>query len=220
MNRRSFSASLALVPVACMHSGALAQAGDKPGAKQQEPARPFRSVNVPEDGRRVLFFFDFACSYCAKYHQPLINWAATVPSKVQTMFVPVVNMADVARKREHLIAAKCFYAAHKVASRDQMMRFVGSVYESYQGVGSLADKGLWAKAVSAAGINSERFVSEIRSNGVDLQIQYAARKTLQYALRATPSVAVGGKYVMTPEDVLGDEQMFFNILNGLTSEIL
>lgn len=219
MNRRSFSKILAGAALGCAADLSFS-AQAQPASKTSDTDRPFRSVNVPEDGRRVIFFFDFACPYCARYHEPLMNWASTVPQGVQTMFVPVVNMADVARRRDQIIAAKCFYSAFQVATKEQMGRFLGSVYEQYQSTHSLASKPMWAKAVKAAGIDLRAFTTELSSDRSDFQIQYAARKAVQYALRATPSVAVGGKYVLTPEDVLGDEAMFFNILNGLTSEIL
>lgn len=215
MNRRQFSLSIA--PLSCLVAGhALAQGSPK----KEESTRPFRTVNVPEDGRRVLFFFDFACPFCAGYHDPLLNFAATVPKGIQTMFIPVVNVADVARKQEQIIAAKCYYAALAVANKNQMARFTSSVYNSYAETRSLASKEMWAKAVNASGIDMKRFSASLSDDKSDVQIKFAARKTLQYALRATPSVGVGGKYVLTPDDVMGDQSMFFNILNGLTSEIL
>ena len=215
MNRRQFS--LSLVPLSCLVAGHVLAQG---APKKEESARPFRAVNVPEDGRRVLFFFDFACPFCAGYHDPLLNFAATVPKGIQTMFIPVVNVADVVRKQEQIIAAKCYYAALAIASKEQMARFISSVYNSYAETRSLASKEMWAKAVKVSGIDMKRFSTALSDGKSDVQIKFAAHKTLQYALRATPSVGVGGKYILTPDDVMGDQSMFFNILNGLTSEIL
>jgi thiol:disulfide interchange protein DsbA len=219
MNRRQLTQAAALAPLSCLvgHQ-AIAQAPD--AAKQADNTRPFRAVNVPEDGRRVLFFFDFACPFCANYHEPLLTFAETVPRQVQTLFVPVVNVSDLPRKSEQMIAAKCFYAAFETATKPQMAAFTSSVYISYQTTRSLADKRMWAKAVKDAGLSMEKFALAMRSANNDAQIRFAARKTVQYALRATPSVGVGGRFVITPEDVAGDQSMFFNILNGLVSETL
>lgn len=219
MKRRQFSNTFAFASLSCLVGGhALAQSQAAP--KKDNSTHPFRTVNVPEDGRRVLFFFDFACPFCANYHDPLWNFASTVPKGIQTMFVPVVNVADLARKQEQMIAAKCYYSASEVASKAQIARFSASIYDSYQQTHSLMDKEMWTKAVKVSGINMNKFVAAMKSDNSNFQIQYAARKTTQYALRATPSVGIGGKYVLTPDDVLGDQSMFFNILNGLTSEIL
>lgn len=219
MNRRQLTKAIALTPLSCLVAGhALAQKQDS--SKQTENPRPFRKVNAAEDGRRVLFFFDFACPFCAKYYESLLSWSGTVPKGIQTMFIPVVSVIDAARKQEQIIAAKCYYAAFQVASKPQMARFAASAYDSYAQVHSLTSKEMWTKAAKAAGIDLTKFVAAMNSSNNNFQVQFAARKTSQYDLRATPSVAVGGKYVLTPDDVMGDQAMFFNILNGLTSEIL
>lgn len=219
MDRRKFFLALTLSPLSCLVApSSFAQT--EPVAKLPNTKRPFRAVNATEDGRRVIFFFDFGCPFCAKYHDPMMNWASTVPNGVQTMFVPVVNMADITRKQEQIIAAKCYYAAFQIATKEQMARFTSSVYSSYETSHSLLSKELWTKAAQSAGIDLKSFAREMRSSMNETQVRFANRKTIQYDLHATPSVGIGGKYVLTPDDVLGDQTMFFNILNGLTSEIL
>ena len=219
MQRRSLTGALALAPIACL-VGSPSHAQPAPKSSSPEGVRPFRAVKVPEDGRRVLFFFDFACPFCAAYHDPLLNFSQTVPSRVQTLFVPVVNMADPIRSREQMIAAKCFYAAFEVATRAQVAQFANAVYAAYPDSRSLDDMAIWTKAIAASGINRKAYAAALRSPANDTQVKFAGFKTAQYGLQATPSVAVGGKYVITPDDVAGDQQMFFNIVNGLTSEIL
>jgi thiol:disulfide interchange protein DsbA len=219
MNRRTSISAIALGSASCpVAFKALAQ--DSSLAKPDKGGRPFRSVNVTEDGRRVVFFFDFACPYCASYHAALSNFARTVPKNIQALFIPVVNIADTPRKDEQILAAKLFYGASAVGTPDQMTAFVGSVYASYAESRSLMNKAMWLNAVNASGINKSKFAAAINADSIEVRIRYAARKLVQYGVSATPSVAVGGKYILTPEDVMGDQQMFFNIINGLTSEIL
>ena len=186
----------------------------------KDQGRPFRSVSVPEDSRLVIFFFDFACRWCATYHEPFHNFSNTVPRPVQASFIPVVNVADKARLKEQVIAANCFYSASQIASKDQMRIFARTVYREYPESRSLEDKSLWMAAIRAAGIDIVKFGKILQLSNNQVQITYAAKKMQQYALKNTPSVGIGGKYVITPDDVLGDQSMFFNILNGLTSEIL
>jgi thiol:disulfide interchange protein DsbA len=215
INRRKLTGLAALATLFCTVSAFAQSEPSKPADK-----RPFRSVNVNEDGRRVLFFFDFACPYSAAYHEPIVKWAATVPKTVQSMFIPIVNVSDIARKNEQILVAGCYYSALSLASKEQMNRFSLSVYDSRARGEPLVSKAIWMKALKVAGLDDQQFGATLKSKGTELQVQLAARKTLQYALLATPSIGVGGKYVITPDDVLGDEAMFFNILNGLTSEIL
>lgn len=182
--------------------------------------KPFRIVNVPEDGQRVLVFFDFSCPFCAQYHEQLSRWSLTVPKSVKTLFVPVVNTAEVTKLSRQIVAANCYYSAFSIASQQQMIAFLSSVYESAQEGFNLMAPAPWAKAVKVAKIDPVKFQKTVAAQRFESQIQMSAWKVAQYALRATPSVSVGGKYVMTPDDVMGDMPMFFNILNGLTSEII
>ncbi len=219
MKRRTSISAIALGPASCLVAfQAFAQGPSL--AKSEKGGRPFRSVNVAEDSRRVVFFFDFACPYCASYHAALSNFARTVPKNIHALFVPVVNVADTPRKDEQILAAKLFYAASAVGTQDQLTSFVGSVYASYPETRSLMNKAMWLNAVSTSGINKSKFAAAINADSIEGRIRYAARKLVQYGVSATPSVAVGGKYILTPDDVLGDQHMFFNIINGLTSEIL
>ena len=216
MQRRSLVA-LMMSPLAGVTSIARAQSDT---GKNKDGARPFRSVKVPGDSRNIFFFFDYACPFCAIYHEPFQNFVATAPKQIQTIFVPVVNTSDTHRFKEQVIAAKCHYAATLVASREQMRVFSRAVYNEYPNVGSLMEKRLWISALKASGINKQKFDEKLRDDGTNIFIKFAAKKKLDYTLETTPSVAVGGRYVITPNDVLGDKIMFFNILNGLTSEII
>lgn len=221
MNRRELNKTLALglATSSCLvHSAVSAQ---KNAPKSDDPAsRPFRKVNVKEDFRRVLFFFDFACPYCAQYHQGLMNFQATVPKQIDTLLVPVVNANDNHRKDEMVLAAMFFYAAQELGSREQVKSFIDSVYSMYAKSKSLKDQALWIRAIAASGFAPDAFRRAMSSKTNANLVLFASKKVAQYELRATPSVAVGGRYVITPDDVLGDQTMFFNILNGLTSEIL
>jgi thiol:disulfide interchange protein DsbA len=185
-----------------------------------EPKRPFRVVNAPEDAQRVILFFDFACSYCAAYHEGMSSWAATVPPKIQTLFIPVVNINDPIRRNEMAMSARCYYAAFSVATRPQMSKFLASMYAARANGQSLSSAFPWSRAAREAGINPQAFLAAFKGRVSVDQVPFAARKTQQYALKATPSIGVGGRYVMTPDDVLGNQEMFYNVLNGLTSEIL
>ncbi|WP_409748859.1 hypothetical protein [Limnohabitans sp.] len=211
--------ALIAAPVSCLVGSSLANTPSLAPAK--EPLnRPFRSVNAAEDGRRVLFFFDFACPFCASYHEPLMTFSRTVPQTIQTMFLPIINVADLARKDEQIIAAKVYYAALSIATRPQINRFVAYVYRAYPLSRDLKDRSMWRAAIMDSGIDVPRFTQAFKATASNIQLTNAARKLMQYDVRATPSVGIGGKYVISPDDVGGDQAMFFNILNGLTSEIL
>lgn len=219
MNKREILGALISAPISCLVVPGVVGAQQMPH-KRDQSGRPFRSVNVAEDGRRVLFFFDFACPFCASYHEPLMTFSRTVPQTIQTMFVPVINVSDLARKDDQMVAAKVYYAALAAGTRPQINRFVAYVYRAYPSSQGLRDRSMWLAAVKDSGIEVKRFTEALNAPSGNAQLTNAARKLVQYDVRATPSVGVGGKYVISPDDVAGDQNMFFNILNGLTSEIL
>lgn len=187
---------------------------------QSHPQLPFRRVNVPEDKALVIMFFDFACPFCARYHEPIVNWARTVPSKIRVRFVPVVNVHDTSRRELQALSALAFYAAHRLGTADQLKAFVANVYESFANQEPIVGTRIWDRAIRASRMNRPEFYKAFQREDVAQNARFAGVKTLQYALTATPSLAVGGKYVLIPDDVGGDQEMFFNILNGLTSEAI
>jgi len=189
-------------------------------AKSEEAKLPFRNVHVPVDKAKILFFFDFSCKFCAVYHMPFLKWAATVPSGVLVTSIPVVNPHDQAKLKDQIIAARCYYAAAAIAKGNQLSVFITTVYDQIATGKEIHDRSVWVAAIQRSGIDSQRFGRGIKSNSHLLDIRFASDKVVAYDLRATPSVAIAGKHVVIPDDVNGDQQMFFNILNGLTSKSL
>lgn len=43
-------------------------------------------------------------------------------------------------------------------------------------------------------------------------------KLVSYRIDATPSIAIGGRYVITPDNTNGDQELFFKLANGMVSK--
>ncbi len=216
ITRRTLSKAIALGASSCLVPEVFAQASpDNTGIPN-----PYRSVNVPTDRSNVIFFFDFGCPFCAKLHDPFISWSTTTPKAIKVSMLPVVNASDAAKLREQIIAARCYFAARQLATPDQLKLFVNAVYENIaSGVPVNVQQG-WIRAVKTAGIDMARFGNLISAKDHLTDIQSAGKQAIQYALEATPSVAIGGKYVVIPDNVGGDPAKFFTLVNGLTSRLL
>lgn len=216
ISRRNIGKAIALGISSCLVHGAYAQV-----APDSKPVpNPYRSVNVPADRSNVIFFFDFTCPFCAKLHEPFIAWSLTVPRTVKVTIVPVINAADAGKLREQVIAARCFFAAQEIGTPEQFKQFVLAVYSNVAtGIPLNAQQG-WMKAVQSSGMDIGKFGRSITSNAHIDKIRSAGKQVLEYQLEATPSVAIGGKYVVTPDDVAGDPANFFMLVNGLTSRLL
>ena len=231
-SRRSLLKNVGLATaLSCQGVSILAQTSDADREKS-----PFRSVNVPMDGKSVAIFFDFSCQFCAKYHPTLVRWTATVPRTIRVSHYPVVNIEDAASLSEQLVAAKCFYAASSLATASQLHTFTSFVYEARQSyVNAMADPSMsgrgsatsplgspkmWLAAAKASGINEAAFRRLVTSDSTLRMAKLGAMKLVEYRVIDTPSVGIGGRYMLSPNNANGNEEMFFNLLNGLVSEII
>lgn len=200
---------------------------------------PFQAINLPGERKVVAIFFDFACPICSKYHPVLTRWASSVPKSVKVFQYPVVNAADTIGIQEQAIAAKCFYAAASLATPAQLQTFITFIYEVRQrysqfasgetpvlpGVTDSSSSPLlngktWIAAIRSAKINEANFIKLVNNNSTTVQSAMAGRKLIEYRIKATPSVGIAGKYILTPDSANGNEETFFYLLNGLVSEII
>lgn len=206
-------------------------------ASMDKEKLPFRSINLPNESKTVAIFFDFTCQFCAKYHPTLIRWISTVPKTIRVFQYPVVNVADKFSLQEQINSAKCFYAAASLSTAAQLEIFISAIYEARMNfvgtigassssvafdnlVSPLSMPSTWIKAAKSARINESAFHRLVTSNATNEKIKLAARKLLDYRIIETPSIGIGGRYVLSSNSTDGDQEMFFNLLNGLVSEIV
>lgn len=232
IDRRSLVKAGTAAPFLCPVISIFAQT-----ANMDKEKLPFRSINLANEGKMVAIFFDFTCPFSAKYHPTLIRWMSTVPKTVRVIQFPVVNIRDKEALKEQVTSAKCFYAAATLCSSAQLQIFVSSLYETRQqfinSIGALPIPGqmdqqvsplslpsTWINAAKAAAINQTIFHRLVTSSTTTEQTRLAARKLIDYQIIETPSIGIGGRYVMSPDSANGDQEMFFNLLNGLVSEIV
>ena len=232
-NRRSLLKQVSLASaLSCPGVSILAQSSDA----EREKA-PFKKLNVPTDSKFVAIFFDFSCSYCADLHPTLVRWTATVPKTVKVGHFPVVNVAVKSSLSEQVIAARAFYAASILANPDQLKLFTELVYEARArfvsdllGGGSngsqreaaspLSKLKFWFSTAGSVGINRDSFMRLLQSTPVLNMAKASALKLIEYNISETPTVGIGGRYLLTPNRANGNTEMFFNLLNGFVTEIV
>ncbi len=156
----------------------------------------------------------------------MLNWERTLPRgpnipKVTVDFVPLVNMQDMRRRNDMALAAAGYYAAVSLSSdRNQLKNFIEALYDARLRDGqSFSSSSMWAYACKKSGLNLQKFLRE--AAGINKSIlANAARRLELYKISTTPSVGIAGQFVLTPDDVNGDQELFFNLLNGLASNYL
>lgn len=118
-------------------------------------------------------------------------------------------------QRETVIAARAYFAALK-ADPAKIYDFVGSAYTQIQQQGMKQDDPrTWATAARMARITHFEEQWEKISTGA---VKKPYDDLLAYQIAATPSLAVGGRYVINPDDTNGDRDLFFRLAAAMVSK--
>lgn len=213
MNRRSFSlvvAALCALPGLSV-SQVIGPQGQTNGIAQQQNSLPYRTVVAkPADRKKVLIFVSFSCPFCAAYDERLIRWSHTLPPDWSVEFVPVVLPRD----RDSVIAARAFYAVRSVDPA-YLDTWMPEVYAAIQNRGSkMNDPKTWTAIANK--LEMRKFAEAWSAVKPD-SVSNAYKQLIGYGIDATPSMAIAGKYVITPDNTNGNEDLFFQLANGMVS---
>lgn len=172
---------------------------------------PFREVSLQrEDEKAALIFFDFNCQVCAGYHEGLMAWAASLPHPWRASFVPVAVPT-----KESVISSRAFFAAAK-ANPAKIGAFMSSVYRRVHAGGmKVTDRTTWKAAAADVGIRD--FDAAVAGTSKH-QLEAAMAKLLAYRVNSTPTLAIGGRFIITPDNTNGDSNLFFQLANGMVSK--
>ncbi|MBC2693372.1 thioredoxin domain-containing protein [Pseudomonas sp. MBT-1] len=182
-------------------------------AQEPVPSLPYREVTVQtQDARKVFVFFSFSCPVCATYDQVLSRWSQTMPAGWSAEFIPVA-VPD----KGNYMAARAFYAVQD-ADPARLPAFMSAAYaQIHEGGMEMENPQTWAKAVAAAKVQG---FEKAWVNVTQARLESAFAKLLTYGVDATPSLAIGGRYVINPDSVMGDSGMFIQLANGMVSKVI
>ncbi|TCV51507.1 thiol:disulfide interchange protein DsbA/DsbL [Pseudomonas sp. 460] len=165
-----------------------------------------------QDARKVIVFFSFSCPVCATYDQVLTRWSQTMPAGWSAEFIPVA-VPD----KGNYMAARAFYAVQD-ADPARLPAFMSAAYaQIHEGGMEMENPQTWAKAVAAAKVQG---FEKAWANVTQARLESAFAKLLTYGVDATPSLAIGGRYIITPDDVQGDNSLFLQLANGMVSKVI
>lgn len=174
---------------------------------------PFKEVKQqPDDAQRALIFFDFGCPVCAEYHERLTAWGSDLPRPWRAEFVPVTLPS-----KESALSSRAFFA---VAAADpaKLSAFMAAAYRSVHNEGRRrSDPAMWREAVARAGV---RGFDAAWARVSRRQLEASMAKLLSYGIDATPSIAIGGRFVVSPDSTHGDPNLFFQLANGMVSKAI
>lgn len=133
-----------------------------------------------------------------------------MPREWQLEFVPVTLP-----ERETVVASRAYYAALK-ADPGRIYDFAGAAYTLIQQQGMRQDDAqTWVRAAKMAQIS--RFAAGWQKVSADT-VKKPYEDLLAYEVSATPSLAIGGRYIITPDDTNGDKELFIQLASAMVSK--
>lgn len=178
---------------------ALATAGA--GTAQLRTALPYRTLDpvmapiagTPGDSARdkieVLQFFYYGCPHCFDM-QPLIeDWLAKKPADVEFRYMPAL------RDEKWLVLTRAYFALEKLGQARRLHRPIYDVI-NFDGA-QLTDEQKLFDWVARNGVERARFVEAFNADDTRAQVEAARKLTVDYNIRATPTMVVAGKYLFS-----------------------
>lgn len=191
----------------------LHNAGSAEAAPTEDQFKPYIQVKtVAGEERTVRAYFSPGCQYSKMYFQFFKNLAATLPETKTFSYTPLVNKADGLTYAVAFLAVQRYYPAY-------VPNFVEASLIGVQ------DKGI--STLSWAGIDRIGRAAHVpvsvpvlvHQHRKELSGDLARYEVIQNRLGITntPSVAVAGTYIVTPEFTQGDAAMFSQLVNAIIS---
>ena len=156
---------------------------------------------VPTDKNKieVIEFFYYGCDACNRFEPRLQSWLAKLAPDVAFRRVPAL------RRTAWVPLARMFFALEQLGQLERLHAQVyRAIHDEGLDLGSAADRGEWADTV---GLDRSRLEDALESDAVSAQVQRAHDATIAYAVRATPSFAVDGKYLISGSPTGGLETL-------------
>ena len=203
MNRRDFSAQLAVTSLGAAAASLFVAAG--PAAAQGAPAegKQFKKVEPPVPpstaGKiEVIEFFSYACPHCNAFEPTVEAWAKRMPADVAFARVPVPFLMNA----ENFM--KTYYSLETLGQVDTMQRKVfAAIHVDHNYLEKPADI---AALMAKNGIDAAKFTSVFNSFSVASSVTRAKKLAAAYKLDGVPTIAVQGRWATSPGDAGGPDQ--------------
>lgn len=198
----------------CTLTTAWAQARVNP-AGDADLALPYQMATVSDDADVVRLFFSPTCGFSRQAHLPVTRWGATLPRGMRFEATPVVT-----REPASAIAAAAYFTVSKLAP-ERIDQYTDLLYSVLQDRREPADQlRTYAAVARQVGVDPARFEATVRSAEMRDRVFAAAKMLARYKLSVTPTLAVGGRFLVTSDATQGINSNFFELLNAVASKYL
>lgn len=161
--------------------------------KELSPALPTRAGEKIQ----VLEFFFYGCSHCFHLHPYLSAWEKKMPKDVELELVPTIF------RDSWEPMARTFYALEAMG---QQHRLHDDLFNAWNVSNvDLSDEAKILDFVAQRGVDRAGFSAAYNSFTMSSKVSRSNQMVRDYGIRGTPTIIVGGKYVITglsPEETI------------------
>ena len=171
------------------------------GTAQLRTALPYRTVDPAmapiagtlgdsaRDKIEVLQFFYYGCPHCFDMQPLLEDWLAKQPADVEFRYMPAL------RDEKWLVLTRAYFALEKLGQAKRLHRPIYDVI-NFDGA-QLTDEQKLFDWVARNGVERARFVEAFNADDTRARVEAARKLTVDYNIRATPTLVVAGKYLFS-----------------------
>lgn len=191
------------------------------GMQQGMVPNPIKNVTSYDksDDYSVLVFFKYSCPVCRAYHLSLENWGATLPKPFHVNFMPIVESSPTEDySKDSLLGLMMFWTMQVAGNQQERDQFNESAYELVQDSHNGENKEAWIRAAANTGVSMPKFKEALKVEQSSWN-SFVARQ-VHYQPEATPTLVICGKWMITPDSTYGNQDLFFQLANGLVSKCM
>ena len=156
----------------------------------------------------VIEFFFYACPYCNELEPLLERWRKRKPADIVFRRVPVV------RHDSWVPLAKTYYALEAMGEAERLHAAV------YHGIHvddlTLSQEKVITEWAGKQGLDRDKFMAIYRSDAIREKVERSRKMTIDYEIKATPTVVVDGRFLTSSGMTDGVPQVI-RVLDGLLS---
>jgi len=214
MKRRDFLAALSVLPA----SRVLAARPGSPGAMPTEQdIKPYREVATVEryvTRKLNLAFIAFDCPVSRTFFSAIKRWGDTLPPPWKLQIVPAIT-----QDLGSVVANRTWRTVSTLPGANSAA-FATALFDLVQGQGlALDNPATYRQALRAAGVNAKAFgVAFQKFERADFRDAVDAMMT--FKVDAVPSLAIGGRFVITPDQTGENPEQFIGLANAMMSGVL
>lgn len=178
--------------------------------------KPFETLDKPvmADNGRVIEFVAYTCTACQRFHGAIQAWANTLPKNLQFQVVPIPLMNS-----NDELTLLLYRAALSWSQPNRTRAFDMALLENLSINGNNPNNKALHDAIKLTQVDHAAAM-RVPEKKLIQTMMYWRDKAAEYNVKATPTVAAGGRYTTNPDAIPGREDLFPMILNGLVSRIV